>query len=249
MNLKDTITILSGDGTKNSPYRLVGDESASFNDLLATRHAGEYVTLGNTLCRIVSNNNGNIKIVSDSRITSTGTDKSAAYTYFDKGDTTPCNQEWPYNNCNNIFNPNDGSLEYNADLGHNVGYFLNINFYNSLGKKGSYFIDDIYYLGKWGMGSDYRKTYSNSITTKVGMLMYGEMLAGNNLNSSINTNNYWLITPYDSAVDSLYISVSGNIGIALPNYNSVGVRPTMTLKSTMKILSGDGTINNPYIIY
>jgi hypothetical protein len=249
INLKPTIAIFSGNGTKNNPYRIVGDTSAKKNDLLSTRYAGEYVMINDKKYRIVSiNSKGNIKIVSDKRVTSTGTDKSNLYTYFDKGDTTPCNQEWPYNNCNNIFSPSDGTGKYNADAGHNIGYFLNTSYYESLGKKGSYLVDDTYHLGKWGLRNDYKNIYTNAIITKIGMLEYGEMLAGNNLNSSVNTNNYWLITPYDSAVDSLYISVSGNINIALPNYNSVGVRPTITLKSDVKIKNGDGTKNDPYII-
>jgi hypothetical protein len=251
MNLKSTLAIFSGNGTKNNPYRLSGDEPAHKNDFLSTRNIGEYIMIGTTKYRIVSiDNNRNIKVVSDSRITSTGTDKSELYTYFDRGNNSAlCEDKWPYINCNNIFNPSDGNDKYNGDMGHNIGYFLNNTFYNDLGKYKDYLVDDTYYLGKWGIGSDYNNVYTNNITSKVGMLRYGEMLAGNNLNSSVNTNNYWLITPYDSYFDSLYISVSGNINIALPSYDSVGIRPTITLKSTIKIISGAGTKENPYVIF
>lgn len=56
INLKSSIGIIKGDGTKNNPYRLVGDsdiEISLVNKLLNTRYSGEYVKFNNENYRIV----------------------------------------------------------------------------------------------------------------------------------------------------------------------------------------------------
>ncbi|HHT38637.1 MAG TPA: hypothetical protein GXZ95_04400 [Mollicutes bacterium] len=258
INLIKTVSIASGSGTKNDPYRITGDESGIKGDLLTSRYAGEYINIGKNKYRIVSKDiEGHIKVVSDTRVKSTGTIKKDVYTYFDIGNsvTQLCSTEWPYEYCNNKINITDGSGEYNGEMAHNIGYFLNSktaknSFYNNLGKYKDYIVEDTYFLGKWSMGSDYKSVYESSdkITLNVGMLHYGEMLAGNNLNSSSNTHNYWLISPYNNNYEASFISVSGNASNEFPNAIGVGVRPVLSLKTSIKITSGDGTTNNPYEI-
>ena len=56
---------------------------------------------------------------------------------------------------------------------------------------------------------------------------------------------WWSITPYSSSnVQSVYNS--GNVNNYSPSSSSIGVRPSINLKSNVKIVSGDGTIDNPY---
>ncbi len=256
INLIDTVSIASGDGTSTNPFRIVGDESGSQNDLLTSRYIGEYVNIDDDKYRIVSTDkDGNIKIVSDKRVKSTGTSKKDVYTYFDLGSSKEniCNTDYPHENCNNKFDISDGSLDYDGGLGHNIGYFLNSeaaknSFYNSLGEYKKYLTDTPYPLGKWSIGRDYKTVYEgDEVLLKVGMLHYGEMLAGNNLNSSTNTNNYWLITPFNN-YEASFISVSGNASNEFPNADGVGVRPVLTLKNDIRITKGDGTLHNPYHI-
>jgi hypothetical protein len=258
INLVNTVSIISGNGSKNNPYILSGD-NISKGDFLNIRYSGEYVNLGDYRYRIVSRDDSlNIKLVSDNRIKSTGTLKGEYYTYFDRGidQNNLCTDNWPYNNCNNIININDGSNKYDGNLGHNIGYFLNNSFYNLLSSYKDYLIGADYYLGKWKIGDDYRNIYTKSSSNGygtfkalVGMLSYGEYLAGNNIESSSNAYNYWLLTPYDDIVDNVYVSVSGNVTYNLPSFDNVGVRPTITLKSNVKIKSGTGTKNDPFIIF
>lgn len=262
INLIDTVSIKSGDGTKNNPYILSGD-SISKDDYLSTRYPGEYIMIGNYKYRIVSRDDSlNVKLVSDNRIKSTGTSKGEAYTYFDKGidSSNLCNTSWPYNNCNNKFDINDGADDYDGNSGENIGYFLNSNasnsFYSSLQNYKDELVQSSYYLGKWKIGNDYKDIYTNANTngygivkSYVGMLQYGEYLAGNNIESSSNAYNYWLITPYDSSVDSIYITVSGNLTYNFASFNGVGVRPTIAVSSSTKIKSGTGTKNDPFIIF
>ena len=69
-------------------------------------------------------------------------------------------------------------------------------------------------------------------------------------NTSISTgylNNglsWWTLTPHStSSVDSVY---NNGIGYNFSSTNSYGSRPSINLKSAVKIIDGDGTIDNPY---
>ena len=262
INLKSTISILDGDGTKEKPYRLVGDENGEEGDYLNSRHAGEYLNFAGKRYRIVSKNNGgNTKIVMDEYITSTGTIQGERYTYFDRGENENniCLEQVPYTYCNNRFDVTDGSGDYNGSLGHNIGYFLNSNasnsFYNSLGEYKEYLDYGTYYLGKWRTGRDYNFVYTNAYTNgygveqyKVGLLMYGEMLAGNNNESSTDSHTNFLISPYEGDAFITRVSAMGYIHLYYSGFPYFVVKPTLNLKPNVKIVSGDGTLNNPYEI-
>ena len=55
---------------------------------------------------------------------------------------------------------------------------------------------------------------------------------------------WWLLTPYSTSNVRLVLSI-GHAGYNGPTYAS-GVRPSINLKSSVKIVSGDGSENNPY---
>ena len=56
---------------------------------------------------------------------------------------------------------------------------------------------------------------------------------------------WWTLTPYDTSY-ARYISYNGDAsGYGTPT-TAYGVRPSINLKSSVKIVSGDGTENNPY---
>ena len=61
-----------------------------------------------------------------------------------------------------------------------------------------------------------------------------------------NNTNYWTLTP-DSA---LYVWVGNNIGSAnhFSPSDTLGVRPSLNLKSNVIITSGDGTKYNPFTV-
>ncbi len=56
---------------------------------------------------------------------------------------------------------------------------------------------------------------------------------------------WWTLTPYSSSNTRRIIS-TGAASVSSPAINSGGIRPTINLKSNIKIVDGDGTINNPY---
>ena len=56
---------------------------------------------------------------------------------------------------------------------------------------------------------------------------------------------WWTLTPYSSLVVRYVRSTGGN-GNNSPSSTSDGVRPSINLKSSVRIVDGDGTIDNPY---
>ena len=62
-----------------------------------------------------------------------------------------------------------------------------------------------------------------------------------------NNTNYWTLTPYSSSY-VWYVSNYGRAYSGSPSSNSYGVRPSVNLKSNVKIINGDGTLNSPFEI-
>ena len=63
-----------------------------------------------------------------------------------------------------------------------------------------------------------------------------------------NSSSQWTITPYGALSSNVvYLHRLGYI-YSIDAYNNFEVRPTVYLKSTIKIIDGDGSSSNPYII-
>ena len=233
INLKSAVKIIDGDGTVNNPYRLQGDNDSPTGALLSTRYSGEYIRFGtgeNNLYRIVSHENG------------TGTKITSAISLKD----------------NNRYK----SLAFGSDVtfskDNTIGTFLNGEYLTS----GTYLTSDqvsmiedntTWYLGTVGNGANYKlakyqdATGSNlttsTTTAKIGLLRVGELMTGQFDNEN-NNSTYWILTPYSTwGVRSVF-----NFGIVRDNSptNSSGSRPSMNLKSTVKIVSGTGTKSDPF---
>ncbi len=99
------------------------------------------------------------------------------------------------------------------------------------------------------LGSITRPSDSGTIVTDaVGLLNMYEYQSSNNGGTEGYLNNgliWWTLTPYSSS----YVRFVDGIGDALyrsPSSDSIGARPSINLKSSVKIVDGDGTIDNPY---
>ena len=105
-------------------------------------------------------------------------------------------------------------------------------------------------LDNTALGNIQRPNVTTTVTDAVGLLnMYeyqssyhGTTYSNGYLN---NEYNWWTLTPYST---SLVRSVDGYNGSASDSNPSHarGVRPSINLKSNVKIVDGDGTIDNPY---
>ena len=232
INLKSAVKIIDGDGTVNNPYRLQGDNDNPTGALLSTRYSGEYISFGtgeNNLYRIVSHENGTgTKITSAIPLKDSDNYKELAF-----GD----------------------NVTFSKD--NTIGTFLNGDYLTS----GTYLSNDqvnmiedntTWYLGTVS-GTNYKlakyqDTTSGSLTTatttaKVGLLRLGELMAGQ-FDKYVNNTDYWTLTPYSTS----YVRRVNDSGDGSYNgpANSRGSRPSMNLKSTVKIVSGTGTKSDPF---
>ncbi len=235
INLKSAVKIIDGDGTVDNPYRIQGDNDNPTGALLSARYSGEYVSFGtgeNNLYRIVSHENG------------TGTKITSAIPLKDSGNY----KEMKFGS----------KVTFSKD--NTIGTFLNGDYLTS----GTYLTSDqenmiedntTWYLGTVGYGNyklaKYQDATSSNLTTstttaKVGLLRLGELMAGQ-FDKWIITTDYWTLTPYsDSYVRS--VSYYGSGYYRNGSTYSIGSRPAMNLKSTVKIISGTGTKSAPFVI-
>ena len=235
INLRSTVKIIDGDGTIDNPYRLQGDNDSPTGVLLSTRYSGEYIKFGtgeNNLYRIVSHENGSgTKITSAIPLKDSGSYKKIEF---------------------------GSNLTFSKD--NTIGTFLNGDYLTS----GTYLTSDqvnmiedntTWYLGTVGSGANYKlakyqdATGSNlttsTTTAKIGLLRVGEVMAGQ-FDKNGNNTAYWTLTPYSaSSVRSVENNGESNYDIPT-NPFSFGSRPSMNLKSTVKIVSGTGTKSDPF---
>ena len=235
INLKSAVKIIDGDGTIDNPYRLQDDNDIPTGALLSTRYSGEYISFGtgeNNLYRIVSHENG------------TGTKITSAIPLKDSGNYKKM-----------AFGSN---VTFSKD--NTIGTFLNGDYLTN----GTYLTSDqvnmiedktTWYLGTVGIGANYKlakyqdTTGSNltlsTATAKVGLLRLGELMAGQ-FDKDGNNTIYWTLTLYSPSYVR-NVTTYGNGDLSSPAY-SIGSRPSMNLKSTVKIVSGTGTKSDPFVI-
>jgi hypothetical protein len=235
INLKSAVKIIDGDGTIDNPYRLQDDNDIPTGALLSTRYSGEYISFGtgeNNLYRIVSHENG------------TGTKITSAIPLKDSGNYKKM-----------AFGSN---VTFSKD--NTIGTFLNGDYLTN----GTYLTSDqvnmiedktTWYLGTVGIGANYKlakyqdTTGSNltlsTATAKVGLLRLGELMAGQ-FDKDGNNTIYWTLTLYSPSYVR-NVTTYGNGDLNSPT-NSSGSRPSMNLKSTVKIVSGTGTKSSPFVL-
>ena len=103
-------------------------------------------------------------------------------------------------------------------------------------------------LDATALGSITRPSNSGTIVTDaVGLLNMYEYQSSNNGETNGYLNNglyWWTLTPYSTS-DVRSVSYDGDAYYSDPA-NARGVRPSINLKSNVKIVDGDGTVDNPY---
>ena len=234
INLRSDVKIVSGSGTIDDPYRLLGDNDKDLSSVkLNTRYSGEYIRFGNdenNLYRIVSHETrGLTKITSAEPLKENDNFKTILF-----GD----------------------SVNYSSS--NIIGDFLNGEYLTSgfyMNSEQLNMIEDntIWYLGMIDYGANYKLgKYSdyisfvltlNQTASKVGLLRMGELMTSQ---SDIYANNssYWLLTPFsDSTVR--YSSYNGSVSGGDFNLER-GIKPALNLKSNVIITGGIGTKEDPF---
>ena len=239
INLKSGIQLSGGSGTENEPYTIAGDkeEARAGTTLLNTRSSGEYVKFNNELYRIVSIENNITKINKNDYVRDTSNNVltkqfSTSVTY--GGGTT--DDYW--------------------------NYYLNNTWYNALDSASqSMIVESTYYIGTNDSDISYKKAIchvaSNTVTTKdcekttntwtglVGLPRYGEMFASQQGSGESSSRTMWLMNSISTSV--WLVTSTGSGGDMSPVYTNV-CRPSINLKSNVKITGGKGTKDIPFEI-
>ena len=236
INLKSSVKIVDGDGTIDNPYRLNGDNDTNLSGtLLSSRYSGEYIRFGNdenNLYRIVSHEtSGSTKITSAQPLKSSENFVTSAF---------------------------DSNSNVNYSSTNTIGTFLNGEYLTSyVDSTYSDMIEDstTWYLGTVGSSDSYKlakytdtnmsSTTSSTIDAKVGLLRFGELMAGQ-FDRNENNITYWTLTQYNTPYVR-YVDINGYANIYNPT-NASGVRPSLNLKSNVLITSGTGTKSDPFVL-
>lgn len=238
--------VFEGNGTRTSPYIIVGDKSSPINNttLINDRLSGEYVNFDGELYRIVGvNANGTTKLVKYDYVRSTNNTilkkQLASTNYYGKNTNTQSDDYWDY--------------------------YLNNTWYNGINSTyRDMLVDDIYYIDSNDANYNYKAlvckdsnlanvTIGNcnkytsidvdkTFTGKVGIGRIGEMFTAQH---GVFVQNYDTFSEI-YAINNIYINTI-NKGRNLDSIN-YSVYPTITLKNDIKITGGLGTINNPFEI-
>ncbi len=242
INLKSGIQLSGGSGTKTDPYTILGDKEAvtSGTTLLNTRSSGEYVKFNNELYRIVSIENNITKINKNDYVRDTS---------------------------NNVLNKETSVTYGGGTTDEYWDYYLNNTWYNSLDTSyQNMIVESTYYIGTNTGSTGYKAsicaTASNTVATKdcekttstwiglVGLPRYGEMFASQQGSGVSSSSTFWLMTPLitqDSTSLGSYVSDIGSSSGCSPTAK-LGGRPSINLKSSIKITGGKGTKDNPFEI-
>ena len=97
------------------------------------------------------------------------------------------------------------------------------------------------------LGNITRPNGTTTVTASVGLLNMYEYQSSNNGGTDGYLNNglyWWTLTPNSSSYVR-YVNRNGNANNRTPTLAD-GVRPSINLKSNVKIVDGDGTVDNPY---
>ena len=221
----------------------MGDKDVgAINELVNTRLSGEYVKLSNgttnQVFRIIGVEDGKTKIIAMDYAENKNSRKFAtsnADTLWGSGTTTGTNTWYTYLNDNS------------------TGYLKNLkNTYGELFDSG------LYYLGT--SGYNYKLSVCANTTSEntkicdktsqvgtfnIGLPRYGEMFATQQGGGSSSIM-LWLMNRYDS-INVWCVYAWGTVAHNSPS-NARGSRPTLHLKSTVKIISGSGTESDPYVV-
>ena len=243
----------TGDGSKSSPYIIKEDKEEAINNttLLSSRSIGEYVKFDNDLYRIVDTSGGITKLTRVDYLRESGTviTKNLSSTvYFGKSTNTGTDTFWDY--------------------------YLNNTWYNSISSTyKNMLVDGTYYLGLYGGNTNYKATICkdadlNSVITKtctkytstdtdktwtgkVGLPRVGEMFSSQLGSGYSTSSDMWTVTPNSTSIVR-YVNNYGFLYGNWPSGSAYGVRPSITLKSGIKITGGTGYVggdtNSPFEI-
>ena len=81
----------------------------------------------------------------------------------------------------------------------------------------------------------------------------GGLSTNNSLYYLYNGQNYWTMTPGEwysthSYAQVFYVHSNGSFNYGLVDNTARGLRPVINLRSDITVTSGNGTLDNPYVV-
>lgn len=219
ITINPNIIVSTGNGTKESPYRLQKDSGVvQSKTKLNTRYSGEYLKIDKTLFRIIKQDNNGIKIISDT----------------------------PLLSLRFVHNIITGSKLYKESYNDSlISEYLNNTWYNNLSSNtkkmivtsSPWCIDTINSYEDLSLTC---KTYTNST---VGIMEIGEIYSSNTNNDKYD------ILAINKASENKVALINKNNTYKQVSSTFLGyIKPTLYLKNDTYIIKGNGTISNPYIV-
>lgn len=220
MTIKGDTLITAGDGTIANPYQFGDTKKAKGASPLNERYTGEYISIDGSVYRIIkTESDGTTKVISNFTVGRT----------YDNVKT--------YTNPYKVYNPKDTT---------SAGYYIN--------NKLSEYINTKYFVKH-----EVRvPIYKNKILygTEIDNKKYEVLLSAPNMFEMFSAqpqnglcHSYWMInsSKKDGVVAGVY-EIGVPINETVEANESLYVRVVAFMKKNTAISSGDGTINNPYII-
>ncbi len=220
----DTL-ITGGMGKFDDPY-LIGDmKSGKANDSLNKRYTGEYIKYSGYMWRIIDvDSDGTTKVISEGTLKSDGIDVETRY-----------NTDSEFK----IYNPKEKG---------NVGYFIE--------NKASEYLKTDYFVSKNVMVPIYKNyiNYGKEVETKKYKVklsapnMY-EMFSAYSVNTNDRCGTYWEINSSKTAErKAVVMDIGYQVNEELSDNYDYGLRVVGYLSKDVNIVSGSGTVNDPYVI-
>lgn len=224
ITIKGNLNVISGDGKINNPYLFDDSSKVKGGENVSVLSTGEYVSISNTLYRVIDSDDGAVKVIADDSIV---------------------NELEPVVVSSSITN---GKITYNPQSKKSVAYFINNRIGDYVDSK--YFENHTIivpiYKKEFIYGEETStKTYRAKIFAPN---MYEMFSAQTNLYGHLS-HSYWLL---NSSNARMRAAVLTDIGVPLnekyPPYMNFGIRICAYLKESAVVTSGSGTHDDPYLL-
>ena len=231
INVSSTAVVTAGNGSSGKFYVLGENKTDNITGILSEKvSSGEYVSLEGHTYRVVRKTTDGVKLILDDFY------RDSSNTIYTMSFGT-----------NNTFTKDSG-----------IGQKLNGEVITWLGLSNSdKIVETTYYQGNGvtnGMQYTNDLIETNGVSSKVGLIQYSDILASQSSTlltknyttsaSADNTSKYWTMTKFNTG-GVVYISSGGYGNETAGEY---AIRPVITVKNNLNIISGTGTWNNPYKI-
>lgn len=226
ISIKNNVYITSGNGTKDYPYKLEDYKYGNEHDKVNTRIVGEYIMYSGIPFRILGiDQNNNVNVIMAEPFMNNTTNSALEVSLL-------------------------GIEHYKFNIvdDNNPGYVINNNFIDYI--DDSSLIASNYNLITNVSGTAYDKFKTQSIKTKLMLVSTIDLFSGLNVSLTNNSKRIQLFSDITDNDTVIMLNVVDGMSYELPTiaYNNYSVRVKTVLDGNLKIKSGKGTVNNPYIL-